>query len=358
MHHLAGGAQVGLRRPAFAAMSTVVRSSSADLHLARDACASRSARRAGLVGVEARGDSAGWRAGRSGGSPRAPPGRSSPWSCRCAASRARSGRRIARRSRCAASAMASGACLHAVGSHVGDQADGLAADVDALVEPLRDLHGARWREAELARGLLLQGRGGEGRGGVALGRLRLDRATVKRRPRAPRLKASASSPCRGRTCELACRRRRPGGPRRSSPPASRASASTVQYSRVTKRLDLALAVEDQAQRHRLHAAGRARAGQLAPQHRREREADQIVQRAAGQVGVDQRAVDLRAGCAIASMTAALVIALKTTRSTAMSLSAFFSSAPPARARRWPRPRDRGRSRGSGGRRPSAPRRYR
>ena len=57
-------------------------------------------------------------------------------------------------------------------------------------------------------------------------------------------------------------------------------------------LDLGLAVADQAERHRLHAAGRAGAGQLAPQHRREREADQIVERAAGEIGVDQRAVDL------------------------------------------------------------------
>ena len=65
--------------------------------------------------------------------------------------------------------------VDAVGAHIGDQADGLAADVDALVEALRDLHGARWREAELARGLLLQRRGGEGRVRVALRGLRLDR---------------------------------------------------------------------------------------------------------------------------------------------------------------------------------------
>ena len=57
-------------------------------------------------------------------------------------------------------------------------------------------------------------------------------------------------------------------------------------------LDLELAVADEPQRHRLHPAGRARARQLAPQHRREREADQIVERAAGQIGVDQRPVDL------------------------------------------------------------------
>ena len=57
-------------------------------------------------------------------------------------------------------------------------------------------------------------------------------------------------------------------------------------------LDLELPVADDAQRDRLHAARRARARQLAPQHRREVEADQIVERAARPVGVDQRLVDL------------------------------------------------------------------
>jgi hypothetical protein len=49
-----------------------------------------------------------------------------------------------------------------------------------------------------------------------------------------------------------------------------------------------LAVADEAQRHRLHASGRARARQLAPQHRRQREADEIIEGAAGEIGVDQR----------------------------------------------------------------------
>ncbi len=66
--------------------------------------------------------------------------------------------------------------LHAVGSHIGDEAGGLAADVDAFIEPLRDAHGVRRREAELAAGFLLQGRGGEGRLRIAPGRLRLDRS--------------------------------------------------------------------------------------------------------------------------------------------------------------------------------------
>ena len=57
-------------------------------------------------------------------------------------------------------------------------------------------------------------------------------------------------------------------------------------------LDLELAVADEPQRHRLHAAGRARARELAPQHRRQVEADEIIEGAARQIGVDQRAVDL------------------------------------------------------------------
>src|SRR6202011_1009044 len=44
--------------------------------------------------------------------------------------------------------------LHAVGSHIGDETDRLAADVDAFVEPLRQAHGVRRRKAELAARLL------------------------------------------------------------------------------------------------------------------------------------------------------------------------------------------------------------
>ena len=59
-----------------------------------------------------------------------------------------------------------------------------------------------------------------------------------------------------------------------------------------ERLDLAFALADQAQRDRLHAAGRAAARQFAPQHRRQRESDEIVEGAAREIGVDQFAVDL------------------------------------------------------------------
>jgi len=67
-------------------------------------------------------------------------------------------------------------------------------------------------------------------------------------------------------------------------------AASDQYSR-DEALDLQLAVGDEPQRDRLHAAGRAGARQLAPKDRGEGEADEIIQRAAREIGVHQRAVD-------------------------------------------------------------------
>ena len=180
---------------------------------------------------------------------------------RVLARRRRAGR--ARRSGCwitlRVAAMASRRHLHAVGAHVGDEADGLAADVDALVEPLGDLHGAGGGEAELARRLLLQRRGGERRRRVALGR-------TCSRPRRRRRRAPASAPRSARADRLVgdvelVEPLAVDGVRRAlnaSPlPVSEASPRSVQYSCAAEGLDLELALADQAQRHRLHAAGRA-----------------------------------------------------------------------------------------------------
>ncbi len=56
--------------------------------------------------------------------------------------------------------------------------------------------------------------------------------------------------------------------------------------------DLGFTIADETQCNGLHAAGRASAGQLAPQHRRQIEADEIIERAAGEIGVDQWNVDV------------------------------------------------------------------
>src|SRR3546814_20380276 len=64
-------------------------------------------------------------------------------------------------------------------------------------------------------------------------------------------------------------------------------------------LDFRLPVADQPERDRLDAPRRLRSGQLAPQYRRQRKADQIVERAAREIGFDQflveRSEERRAG---------------------------------------------------------------
>ena len=62
-----------------------------------------------------------------------------------------------------------------------------------------------------------------------------------------------------------------------------------------EQLDLALAIDDHAQRHRLHAARRFGTRQLAPQHGRKRKANQIVQCTARAIGVDQVLVERARG---------------------------------------------------------------
>jgi hypothetical protein len=71
--------------------------------------------------------------------------------------------------------------VRGVGAHVGDQADlAFLAERHALVELLREPHGAAGGEAELARGFLLQGRGDEGRRRAALALLARDLQHLER----------------------------------------------------------------------------------------------------------------------------------------------------------------------------------
>src|SRR5262249_49782047 len=55
--------------------------------------------------------------------------------------------------------------------------------------------------------------------------------------------------------------------------------------------DFEFAVADEAKRHRLDSTGRTGAGQFAPQHRGEAEANEIVESAPRQISIDQRSID-------------------------------------------------------------------
>ena len=179
----------------------------------------------------------------------------------------------------------------AVSTHVSDEADRLAADVHAFVEALRDAHGVLGIEAQLARGFHLQRRGDERRRRIALDRLALHRTDGE----FLRIDQIDSTLGLGFVVDaeffdlLAVQI----GEMRAEG-AGRCADVRIDgpvFDRI-ERFDLLLAFHHEAQRHGLHAPGRARARQLAPQNRRQREAHQIVQRAAGQIGVHQFGVDL------------------------------------------------------------------
>ena len=181
----------------------------------------------------------------------------------------------------------------AVGPHIGDQAGGVAADLHAFIQALRHLHGALGVEAQLAAGFLLQGRGLEGRRGVALDRAGLDAAHRE----VLGLDGGHGAVGLGLIGQRqlfdlpAVQLDQPGGE------AARLGGQVGADGPVflgLERLDLLLALHDQAQRHRLHPPGRARPRQLAPQDRRQGETHQIIQRPAGQIGFDQFLVQ-RAG---------------------------------------------------------------
>ena len=182
--------------------------------------------------------------------------------------------------------------LYAIGAHIGDQADRLAADIDAFIEALGNAHGGGGADTKLARGLLLQGRGDEGRRRVAPHLAAVDRRHGE--GAALDLTLGLLGPRLGveiELVELAAVEMGEAGLQGLFLGGAEEGVDRPVFAALED-LDLGLALADQAQRHRLHAAGRAAARQLAPQHRRQGEAHQIVERPAGEVGVDQRLVEL------------------------------------------------------------------
>ena len=168
--------------------------------------------------------------------------------------------------------------LHAVGTHIGYRA--------ILVELLRDSHRMAGGKAELARRLLLQGGGRERRRRVARNRLGFDLIDGE----APRLHVrlrghGVAFPADGQPLDLLAFPAHQ--PRSEALPALLHLGRDGPIFLGHEAFDLTLAVHHQPQRHRLHAPRRFRARQLAPQHRRERKAHQIVERPPRPVGVDQ-----------------------------------------------------------------------
>ncbi len=182
---------------------------------------------------------------------------------------------------------------HTVGSHIGDEPHCLTGELDALVEPLRDLHRPVGRQPELAGRLLLQGRGRKGRERVAADLPAVDLGDRKARCSQDRV---CGRPRLGLAVEIEALEAlavEVGQPRRKG---LAGFCLELDFDGPVfaglERLDFGFPLADQAQRDGLDAAGRAAAWKLAPQHRRQREADEVIERAAGEIGLDQLAVDL------------------------------------------------------------------
>ncbi len=177
-----------------------------------------------------------------------------------------------------------------IGAHVGDEANrAFLAQFHAFVEVLREHHGALHAEAQLARGVLLQLAGGEGRSRAAPALPffhRADRPLGLLQRRADLLRffgvgdlglfVAAADEARVERRGLGGRQVRVDGP----------------VFLLLEGLDLALALDDQAQRDGLHAAGGEPAAHLVPQQRRDLIPDQAVENAASLLRVHQVLVDL------------------------------------------------------------------
>ena len=175
--------------------------------------------------------------------------------------------------------------IHAVGSHVGDE--------PLLVELLGHRHRAMRRKAADAGSRLLQGGSGERRIGVTrLGRI-LDRDHAQGRAVQvvhERRGVLLSLDVRLLAIEAGELR---GEGRRLVAALHRLDAQHPVGDGV-ERLDLALALHEEPQRHGLHAPGRERiaVAEALPQQRRHLEAHQTVQNAPRLLRIDARMVDL------------------------------------------------------------------
>ena len=191
---------------------------------------------------------------------------------------------------------------HRVGTHVADEADGIATEVHTFIQLLRRAHGAARGEAELAVGFLLQGRGGERRRRIATALLLVDAGDCQRA-----LSSREDALAGGFGAAFVGQRELLGLLAVELDQLGRERLGFLLRARFERPVflrheshDLGFALADQAQRRRLHAAGRQARLHLAPEQRRQVEADQIIERTTRLLGVDEVVGDIaRVGDGIA-----------------------------------------------------------
>ena len=177
-----------------------------------------------------------------------------------------------------------------VGSHIGDQTgQAVLTQLDAFIQLLRGGHRALWHHVQLARRLLLQGRGGKRRRRTLFLLALLDAADGKRLS-GDRLD-DRHRLLLGLELDLSVRI---AVEIRGERPAVCGLQMGIQrpvFLR-NKRADLLLAVDHHAGRDRLDASGGQTAPHLLPKERRQLIADETVENAARLLGVDQIRVDI------------------------------------------------------------------
>ena len=176
-----------------------------------------------------------------------------------------------------------------IGTHIGDETDRAAVgDVHALIELLRDRHGAPRRHAQATGSLLLQGRGDERGRRAALLFAALDARNFERFGR----HGGNDLVGRGLVRDIHFLIGRAVKARRER---ARAAVEQRVEQPVLLRLegaDLVFAVDHDARGHRLHAAGGQAGLDLAPEQRTELIAHDAVENTARLLRVDQILIDL------------------------------------------------------------------
>ena len=175
----------------------------------------------------------------------------------------------------------------AISPHIGDQTCCFAIDIKPFIQFLRQPHGALRTIAKFSGSLLLQGRGGERGCGIAQGRLCFDTAN-------------------GKVSGFQCTFGNLGGflvddgkpvqllavkVGQTSDQGGIVSSPEINLDGPVfawlECLYLNLPLTDQAKRHGLHPSCRLSPRQLAPKHRRQGKADEIIQRSSGLLGINQ-----------------------------------------------------------------------
>ena len=168
--------------------------------------------------------------------------------------------------------------LNAIGPHIGDRA--------IFIKLLGYTHGVAGGIAELARGFLLQGRSREWRWRVAGKRLGFDRfnreQTIFDGGPGPHCLLFIGEIHLAQFLAVM-----DGQPRFEGLPALLHLGGNRPIFLWPERFDFTFPLDDQPERNRLDPAGRFCTRKLAPEHGRQCESDQIVERPAGAIGIDK-----------------------------------------------------------------------